>query len=184
MPHKIESSVQNHPPPCWLLWQPHAHMITSLISSGKWIPLLGLPIWPCLLPQSVYLADLPPLQKEDKLFFHNSAFHHESVVYMAGPGYWLFLLSFLPSTFSLCGWLLHWRCARLRGCGDELSMNPILEEWTLQLGSQTRKQIIKEPSVIEVTKPQEQRKTKSPSGWWWVWKDSPKEIKIFILSKS
>lgn len=43
----------------------------------------------------------------------------------------------------------------LRGCGDELSTNPILEEWTLQLGSQTRKQIIMAPNVMEVTKPQE-----------------------------
>ena len=58
MQYKIGCSMQNHPPHYWLPWQIHALQITFLISSRKWIPPLGLPIWSHLSPQSVYLADL------------------------------------------------------------------------------------------------------------------------------
>lgn len=151
------------PTPRWLFWQPRAHQIRSLISRGKWIPLLGLPIWPHLLPQSVFLADLPPLQKEERLCFHKSVFHHEGIVEVVAPGYWLFLLSFLPPHSASMGGF----CIGAQGMWRWTEHDPNLEEWTLQLGSQTRKQIIMEPSIMEVTKPQEQRRIKrlSPPRW-------------------
>lgn len=71
--------------------------------------------------------------------------------------------SFLHSTF------MDGFCIRaLLGIGDESGMNSIREEWAAQWDRQTRKQIIMEPSVIEVNKPQEQRKIKRliPLRWW------------------